>query len=164
MHRTTVRRFSGILTSSLIAVFLGGAAAEAAEHRSFKLSHGRQVTRASWYGNEFRGRQTADGSRFDPRRLTAAHPTLRLGSKVRVTEPRTGKSVVVVINDRGPYVRGRGIDLSHAAARSLGILDRGVARVVVELLSKDGRPDAVVQTVTAATEPTAWWMPKAIVQ
>lgn len=164
MCQTNARWFSGFAAISVYLLALGVQAVSASEHRRPAAIHGRQVTRASWYGNEFRGRQTADGSRFDPRRLTAAHPTLRLGSKVRVTELSSGKSVVVLINDRGPYIRGRGIDLSRAAARSLGMIDRGVARVAIEPLGKDARSDAVVRTVTAAADPTPWWMPKAIVQ
>lgn len=166
MYQTNARWFSGFAAVSMAILALGSSVALASEHRKAAALHlhGRQVTRASWYGNEFRGRQTANGSRFDPRRLTAAHPTLRLGSKVRVTELSSGKSVIVEINDRGPYIRGRGIDLSKAAARSLGMLDRGVARVVIEPLGKDSRSDTVVRTVTAAADPTPWWMPKAIVQ
>ncbi len=164
MHQTTARRFSGFVVTALTVIVLTASLAGAAEHRRRPQSRWRQVTHASWYGSEFRGRQTADGSNFDPRRLTAAHRTLRFGTKVRVTELRTGKSVVVEINDRGPYIEGRGIDLSRAAARSLGIVNRGIARVAIELLPQELRPDVAVPTVTAATEPTVWWLPKAIVQ
>jgi rare lipoprotein A len=94
----------------------------------------RKTVVASWYGEQFSGRKTASGDRFDPKRLTAAHKTLPLGTRVRVTNPRTGASVVVKINDRGPYVGRREIDLSHAAAREVGILNRGVAPVLLEVL------------------------------
>ena len=82
---------------------------------------------ASWYGPGFHGRRTANGERFNTHALTAAHRSLPFGSRVQVTNERTGRSVVVRINDRGPFVGGRVIDLSQAAARSLGI--SGVGRV-----------------------------------
>ena len=89
---------------------------------------------ASWYGAELAGHRTASGERFDPSDLTAAHRSLPLGSHVRVTDERTGRSVVVRINDRGPYSGGRVIDLSQAAARELGIMGHGEARVSLALL------------------------------
>lgn len=89
---------------------------------------------ASYYGTELAGNPTASGERFDPAKLTAAHRTLPLGSRVRVTNVRTGASVVVRINDRGPFHGQRVIDLSHAAARQIGMLRRGTARVRMELL------------------------------
>jgi rare lipoprotein A len=84
---------------------------------------------ASWYGPGFQGRRTANGERFNTHQLTAAHRSLPFGSRTRVTNERTGRSVVVRINDRGPFVRGRVIDLSQAAARAIGI--SGVGRVTV---------------------------------
>lgn len=90
---------------------------------------------ASWYGPGFGGRKTASGDIFDEAKLTAAHKTLPLGSRAKVTNLTTGKTVEVEINDRGPFIPGRIIDLSHAAARQLGIVDRGTARVRVEILS-----------------------------
>jgi len=86
---------------------------------------------ASWYGARFRGRVMADGQPFDPKALTAAHRTLPIGSLVRVRNLSTGQEVVVRINDRGPHVRGRLIDLSRAAAAQLGLLNSGVAAVVL---------------------------------
>jgi rare lipoprotein A (peptidoglycan hydrolase) len=90
-----------------------------------------QVTVASWYGPGFHGRPTSSGEIFNQHAMTAASRTLPLGSHARVTNMQTGKSVVVRINDRGPFVRGRGIDLSRAAARRLGIDHRGTATVRV---------------------------------
>ncbi|WP_430232360.1 septal ring lytic transglycosylase RlpA family protein [Paraburkholderia tropica] len=87
---------------------------------------------ASWYGREFHGHRTANGERFDMYALTAAHRTLPFGSFARVTLPATGRSVVVRINDRGPYARGRVIDLSFGAARVLGYSGAGSARVRIE--------------------------------
>lgn len=89
---------------------------------------------ASWYGDQFSGRKTASGVRFDPRELTAAHKTLPLGTKIRVTNPRTGASILVTVTDRGPYAGRRELDLSRAAAREVGILTRGVAQVLIEVL------------------------------
>lgn len=90
---------------------------------------------ASYYGRRFHGRLTANGERFDMGAMTAAHKTLPFGSLVRVTNPRNGRSVVVRINDRGPFVRGRTIDLSRRAAQELGIIRRGHARVELELIA-----------------------------
>jgi rare lipoprotein A len=87
---------------------------------------------ASWYGPRFHGRRTASGERFDQNELTAAHRSLPLGARVTVTNLENGRSVDVAINDRGPYVRGRVIDLSKAAARELGMVRDGVVLVRVE--------------------------------
>jgi rare lipoprotein A len=88
---------------------------------------------ASWYGPGFHGRKTASGERFDQQKLTAAHMELPLGTKAVVTNLENGRSVEVEINDRGPYVPGRAIDLSKAAARELGMIEAGVAPVLVEV-------------------------------
>lgn len=93
-----------------------------------------EVGEASWYGRRHQGKRTASGERYDERALTAAHPSLPLGSRARVTNLENGRSVVVRVNDRGPFVAGRIIDLSRAAARALGITDAGLARVEVEPL------------------------------
>jgi rare lipoprotein A len=91
---------------------------------------------ASYYGGKFHGRKTASGERFNQNGLTAAHKTLPLGTKVRVTNIRNGESVDVKINDRGPYHGGRIIDLSKGAARELGMLGAGTAKVKVEVIAK----------------------------
>jgi len=91
----------------------------------------RQCGGASWYGDRFAGKRTASGERFNPNAMVAAHRTLPFGSRVRVTERRSGRSVTVRIVDRGPHVRGRVIDVSKAAARKLGFLGRGTAHVCV---------------------------------
>jgi rare lipoprotein A (peptidoglycan hydrolase) len=88
---------------------------------------------ASFYGAES-GNKTASGERFDPERLTAAHLTLPFGTRLKVTEPQSGRSVEVVINDRGPYIKGRVLDLSVAAARAIGMIDRGISHVIAEVL------------------------------
>ena len=89
---------------------------------------------ASYYGRKFAGRPTASGERFDPELPTAAHRTLPLGSRVRVTNTRNGESVVVRVNDRGPFHARRVIDLSRGAARQIGMLESGTARVRLALL------------------------------
>jgi rare lipoprotein A len=89
---------------------------------------------ASYYGESFAGRRTASGERFDPQAFTAAHRDLPFGTRIRVTNLDNGRTVVVRINDRGPYAGGRIVDVSWAAARELGMLRSGVARVRVELL------------------------------
>jgi rare lipoprotein A len=89
---------------------------------------------ASYYGDRFDGRRTASGVRFDQDALTAAHRTLEFGTRVTVTNKANGRSVDVVINDRGPFSRGRTIDLSKAAAREIGMLSRGVAPVRLEIV------------------------------
>jgi len=91
----------------------------------------RQCGGASWYGDRFAGKRTASGVRFDPNAMVAAHRTLPFGSRVRVTDRRSGRSVWVRIVDRGPHVRGRVIDVSKAAARKLGFLGRGTTPVCI---------------------------------
>lgn len=91
-----------------------------------------QVGNASWYGPAHDGKETASGETFDANDLTAAHPTLPLGTKAVVTNLKTGKSVTVRINDRGPYAKGRKIDLSRAAAQQIGMEEKGVAKVWIE--------------------------------
>jgi peptidoglycan lytic transglycosylase len=91
-----------------------------------------QVGEASWYGPAHQGKETASGETFDQNKLTAAHPTLPLGTKAVVTNLETGKSVAVTINDRGPSGKGRKIDLSRAAAQKIGMGGKGVTKVKIE--------------------------------
>jgi len=93
---------------------------------------------ASYYHDRFQGRKTASGARYNKNTLSAAHKTLPLGTRVEVTNPHNGKRVVVRINDRGPYVKGRVIDLSRAAARKNGLIKKGVTRVKIKVLSVPG--------------------------
>jgi rare lipoprotein A len=97
------------------------------------------VGNASWYGQEFDGKKTANGEIFDPESLTAAHPNLPFGSIVRVVNPRNGKYELVRINDRGPYQEGREIDVSYRVARKLGLVHAGVNQVRLELLELPGK-------------------------
>lgn len=89
---------------------------------------------ASYYGSELAGNRTASGERFNPRELTAAHRTLPLGSKIRVTNKSNGKSVIVRVNDRGPFVKRRIVDVSRAAAEEIAMVRSGKAHVTLEVL------------------------------
>src|SRR5882672_625714 len=105
-----------------------------------------EVGTASWYGEFFQGKETASGELFDMQALTAAHPTLPLGSFVRVTNLRNGRAVVVRINDRGPVVEGRIIDVSYNTAHVLGFDGRGVQKVRLDLV----KPPTVARLQTVA--------------
>ena len=94
-------------------------------------SAGDQCGGASWYGPGFHGKKAASGQRFDQNAMTAAHKSLPFGTVVRVVDQRTGKSIKVTINDRGPFHKGRIIDLSKAAATKLGIRGAGTGKVCI---------------------------------
>jgi rare lipoprotein A len=94
--------------------------------------------KVSWYGEHFHGRQTANGETYDMESLTAAHRSLKFGTLLRLTNPESERSVVVRINDRGPYIRSRQLDVSKAAARELDILKKGVAKLQVEQITLQG--------------------------
>ena len=114
------------ITAVVLGCALGSAPAAAEETKPI------QSGAASWYGPGFHGKRTANGETFNTNALTAAHKTLPFGTEVRVTNERTGKSVVVRINDRGPYAHGRVIDLSKAAEEAVGI--SGVGQVTLAAL------------------------------
>lgn len=121
----------GARLKTLLACCLAGWVAVSAANA---LAHEAEVQEegiASFYSDRFQGATTASGDAFDQQALTAAHPSLPLGTKVLVTRADTGQEVEVLINDRGPYVEGRIIDLSKRAARELGMLRRGTAPVLV---------------------------------
>jgi len=105
---------------------------------------------ASWYGQEFAGRTTANGEIFDPMLMTAAHRTLPFGTLLEVRNPATNESVRVRINDRGPYIGQRVIDLSYAAAQQIGLIDPGSGEVDIKVLSiglGDREPGNVVDRI-----------------
>jgi rare lipoprotein A len=106
----------------------------------------RGTLKASWYGPRFHGKFTANGEVYDQMALTAAHKSLSFGTLLKITNPKNGKSVIVRINDRGPYIVGRELDLSKGAAIELGILEKGVARVKVQevALSERNNPTVMV--------------------
>jgi rare lipoprotein A len=126
------------LAFPLLLLGLAGCAAKpeappaAAEHAAYS-----EEGEASWYGSAHQGKMTAAGEPYDMRKMTAAHRTLPFGTMVRVTNLDNGRMVTVRINDRGPFVRGRIIDLSAAAARGLDMKEDGVARVRLETFAAD---------------------------
>ena len=117
---------------------------ESSKKNSKAISY--QVGTASWYGEQFQGKETASGEPFNMEDFTAAHLTLPLGTLVKVTNLRNGRSVVVRINDRGPVIEGRIIDVSYNAARALGFKDSGLQKV---------RIDVVQPTTMASLRPVA---------
>lgn len=134
-----MRAFSAMLLPLLLTASAAAQEVEIAANPIAELVQETEIDGgvASYYGNELAGNRTASGERFDPGQLTAAHRSLPFGSKVRVTNMSTGDSVVVRINDRGPFHRGRVIDVSHAAAREIGMHRSGTARVKLALLADD---------------------------
>lgn len=98
----------------------------------------REVGQASWYGKPFHGRRTASGERYDMHAMTAAHKTLPFGTELRVTNLDNKRAVVVKVNDRGPFVKGRILDVSRRAAERLGFRDKGVTTVRLEILRTPG--------------------------
>src|SRR5580704_18494644 len=106
-----------------------------------------QVGTASWYGEDFVGKPTASGEDYDMYDMTAAHPTLPLGSYVRVTNLRNGREVVVKVNDRGPVVEGRIIDMSYGAARALNFENRGLQKVRLDLVKPHTQRQPVYKTL-----------------
>jgi rare lipoprotein A len=95
----------------------------------------RHYGNASWYGRSFQGKRTASGESFDMHEFTGAHRNLPFGTMVKVKNLRNGKEVLVRVNDRGPFIKSRIIDVSRAAATALGIISRGTARVSIEVIS-----------------------------
>ncbi len=124
-----------INSNGIIVSDTAQAAAESTAHKRHDAAPRRLIGTASWYGPGFNGKKMASGARFDRRRLTAAHRSLPLGTKARVTNLENGRSVEVTVTDRGPYVRGRIIDLSERAAQLIGIKEDGLARVAIELVN-----------------------------
>lgn len=115
-----------------------------------ELTSHRERGHASWYGRKFHGRPTSSGERYDMYGMTAAHPTLPIPSYVRVTNVRNGRAVVLRVNDRGPFLNRRVIDLSYTAAHRLGYVDSGSTEVEVELLQAAGTPPRTLQTAVRA--------------
>ncbi|MDT3381045.1 septal ring lytic transglycosylase RlpA family protein [Labrys neptuniae] len=115
-----MRLISGIFAFSMIIIFM-----------AMVSGHAETLGTASFYGRELKGHRTANGERFNPAGLTAAHRTLPFGTTLRVTNLRNHKSVVVRVTDRGPHKRGRLIDLSYGAAKAVGMLGMGTTRVSV---------------------------------
>ena len=134
-----MRALSAILIPMLLTVSAAAQDMQASDEAAVEAPDVTEIDggMASYYGDELAGNRTASGERFDPDQLTGAHRSLPFGSKVRVTNVANGDSVVVRINDRGPFSRGRVIDISHAAAREIGMHRSGTARVRLALLNND---------------------------
>ena len=113
----------------VITILTTGCATFRSAHNAYS-----QTGLASWYGSQFVNQSTASGEKYLPHLLTAAHRSLPFNSRVRVTNLENGKSVIVRINDRGPFIKGRIIDLSYAAAKQINMIGKGIARVKVDLL------------------------------
>jgi rare lipoprotein A len=125
-------RARALLPFFVVLLLAAGCASTGGRFRGADDRH--EIGVASYYGGEFHGRRTASGERYHQGKLTAAHPTLPFGTHVRVTNLENGESVVLRINDRGPFLKGRIIDVSKKAARELGFVRAGTARVRVEIL------------------------------
>lgn len=134
-----MRAFSAMLIPLLLTVSAAAQEVEVTDNPIADIVDETEIGGgvASYYGNELAGNRTASGERFDPGQLTAAHRSLPFGSMVRVTNTSNGDSVVVRINDRGPFAHGRVIDVSTAAAREIGMHRSGTARVKLALLNDD---------------------------
>jgi rare lipoprotein A len=134
------RHWKRWIASSLLLGLIGCAQTTATQPKSTITVTGprgpSQEGNATFYGREAHGGPTASGERFNMYAMTAAHKTLPMGTRVRVTNLRNGRSVTVRINDRGPYARGRIIDVSYAAAKELGMLEAGVVPVRVEVVAR----------------------------
>lgn len=134
-----MRVFSAMLMPLLLTVSAAAQEVEVTESPVADIVDETEIGSgmASYYGKELAGNRTASGERFDPGELTAAHRSLPFGSMVRVTNTSNGDSVIVRINDRGPFSHGRVIDVSTAAAREIGMHRSGTARVKLALLNDD---------------------------
>jgi len=121
------------VTPALTPILVSAAARSSAPKQAHPAVH-EEVGIASWYGSRFQGRRMSNGKRFDMRKMLAAHRTLPLGSKVKVTNLANGRAVEVTIEDRGPYPKGRLIDLSKRAAQTLGMTKQGLARVRIDVM------------------------------
>lgn len=117
---------------TIIEEFVPETIKENTVNTSFVEYINRGTMKASWYGPKFHGKLTANGEIYDQMALTAAHKSLKFGTMLRVTNPKNDKSVIIRINDRGPYIGDRELDLSKGAAIELGLLEKGVARVKIE--------------------------------
>jgi rare lipoprotein A len=141
-HRTQ------IMATLALALFVSACASQRPVQGPIERTYYREEGIASWYGRAHHGRKTANGERFDMNAETAAHKSLAFGTVLRVTNLDNGRTTRVRINDRGPYVRGRIIDLSARSARDLGMRENGIARVRIERIPSD-QPGAALQAVRA---------------
>ncbi len=170
MHPDRLFRYLLLAAALCIAAFLAAACAGApgpaagpgalaadatVPERTLPIAVYRETGVASWYGKELQGRKTASGEIFDQNGLTAAHRTLPFGTRLLVTNLENGKSVTVTVNDRGPFVQGRILELSLGAARELGFLAQGTARVRIETEDPVRRPSRYAILAATYVEKTA---------
>ena len=132
-HRWTIRVI--VISIAMLSPLMYSLTSHLSPLTSMINAQGVQTGKASFYAKKFSGRKTASGERLHHDSLTCAHRTYPFGTQLKVTNPANGKTVIVRVTDRGPYVRGRIIDLSVRAARELGIIAQGIATVVVERYS-----------------------------
>src|SRR5229473_2539337 len=163
------RRIAHVLMIGLLVVGLGAAQgpnnSEASSAQTSQIPKSEpskqaktrpyQVGTASWYGEFFDGKMTASGEDYDMYDMTAAHPTLPLGSYVKVTNLRNGRAVVVKVNDRGPIVAGRIIDLPYGAAQVLKFEDHGLQKVRLDVVKKGTSHHRPIYQTVAANHPVA---------
>lgn len=128
MHAYGACRLASVFATSCLALILSACGSS--------KSTFTQSGQGSYYADKFTGRPTASGTPYRPGKLTAAHNTLPFGTRIRVTNTRTGRSVKVVVNDRGPHVKGRIVDVSKRAAHKLGLVKAGVAPVTLKVIRK----------------------------
>jgi rare lipoprotein A len=128
-----------VLALFLAMVWMTGCASLSRSPKDYNAGY-RERGVASWYGEPFHGRRTANGEVYDMYGLTAAHRVMPLGTRVKVTHLHNGNSVVVRVNDRGPFIRGRILDLSYEGARVLGMIESGTAPVEIEVIESRGGP------------------------
>lgn len=135
LRRFLLRPLAAVLLAAVATACGASRSAEAGPDGAAAEEGWTQVGVASWYGPGFHGKPTASGERYDQEGMTAAHRTLPLGTRIRVTVTATGRTTELTVNDRGPFVEGRVLDVSRAAARRLGFLERGTTRVRIEVLA-----------------------------
>lgn len=134
MRKICLRLLTTILTILLTTIVIN--AKEKSKDCNYTTNGKTYSGKCSFYNTSLNGNRTTSGEKYDKDKFTAAHKTLPFGTKVKVTDKRTGKSTIVRINDRGPYVKNRVIDISNAAAKELGVVSRGVFAGKVEVLEK----------------------------
>jgi rare lipoprotein A len=159
MRRRTDRRRTRVTLQWTLAFSLAGLTLLAGCSNNRKASTSTELKpplqrgTASWYGPKFQGHRTASGERYDMHDKTAAHPSLPFGTQLAVRNIRTGREVVVRVNDRGPFSKRRIIDLSYAAAKEIGIVDMGTANVELYLVPATGAPPRYTVQVGAFGDP-----------
>ena len=146
------RQFVKCALSLMILLALCACARQEVRYEPFergKMAQYREVGIASWYGEDYHGRKTANGEVYDMYAMTAAHRTLPFHTRVRVTNLETGKKTELRINDRGPFIAGRIIDLSYSGAKAIGIVGTGTAKVTLEAISFAGGQSSPLQGIFA---------------